>query len=174
MAARLPEDTTRRMVDRCWLLAFLYQRLGYVGRCSFDILLVGTDPERAALHLLECNGRWGGASLPMTLMNRLFGDWATRDFAVGKIIPPPGRYPSLSSLLEALDVWDVRTGRGTVIVANPGCLPAGNGFEAITLGSDRDEAIDRAEREVPARVLALLERDRIGGKDAPLRLGIWV
>jgi hypothetical protein len=170
VAAQLPECTTQRMVDRCWLMAYLYQRLGYVGRCSFDILLVGTDPEQAAPHLLECNGRWGGASLPMTLMNRLFGDWATRDFAVGTITPPPGRYPTLTGLLDALDAWDVRTARGSVILSNPGCLAAGFGFEAITLGSDRAEAIDRAEREVPARVLPLLHRDEARRRDTSQRV----
>ena len=32
---------SRDMVTRSWLLAGLFQRLGYVGRCSFDLLVVG-------------------------------------------------------------------------------------------------------------------------------------
>ena len=69
------------MVTRSWLLAVLFQRLGYVGRCSFDLLVVGESLATARAEFLECNGRWGGTSGPMMLMNRLFGDWATRPYA---------------------------------------------------------------------------------------------
>lgn len=40
-AADLPLEITRELVDRSWVLGRLFQLLGYVGRCSFDLLLVG-------------------------------------------------------------------------------------------------------------------------------------
>jgi hypothetical protein len=51
-------------------LATVFQCLGYVGRCSFDAIVSGDQD----LRYVECNGRWGGTSIPMTLMKRLFGE----------------------------------------------------------------------------------------------------
>ncbi len=38
-----PSDLTQQIVDCSWLLTLFYQHLGYVGRCSFDMPLVGRD-----------------------------------------------------------------------------------------------------------------------------------
>ena len=54
-------------------LAAVFQRLGYVGRCSFDAIVTGDQD----LRYVECNGRWGGTSIPMMLMKRLFGESAS-------------------------------------------------------------------------------------------------
>lgn len=62
------------------MLARVFQHLGYVGRCSFDMMLVGPNIQESEIELIECNGRWGGTSLPMTLMNRMFSDWQTQPF----------------------------------------------------------------------------------------------
>ena len=64
--AHLPPTVTRECVDCSWLLARLFQRMGYVGRCSFDLLLVGRAAESPQVQFIECNGRWGGTSAPMT------------------------------------------------------------------------------------------------------------
>ena len=65
-------------------IAVLLQELGYFGRCSFDAVIAGRDLGAAELHWIECNGRWGGVSIPMTLTNRLVGDWQTRAFVVAQ------------------------------------------------------------------------------------------
>lgn len=80
--ADLPAHIALRIAREAVLLASLFQRLGYFGRCSFDAILVGPDPATAEVHWVECNGRWGGTSIPMTLVNRLTGDWAETPFAV--------------------------------------------------------------------------------------------
>jgi len=54
-------------------LASPLQSLGYIGRASFDALLVGASPEQATIHWIECNARWGGVSIPMTAARRLLG-----------------------------------------------------------------------------------------------------
>ena len=58
--ADLPGPLGQEIVTRSWLLAELFQRLGYVGRCSFDLILVGDDLGSCRLEFIECNGRWGG------------------------------------------------------------------------------------------------------------------
>jgi len=80
--AELPSRWIEALVRESGLLAGLLQRLGYFGRCSFDAVLAGRSPDEAELHWIECNGRWGGVSIPMTLANRLVGDWRNRPFVV--------------------------------------------------------------------------------------------
>lgn len=43
--------------------------------CSFDAILVGKEMENAKLHWVECNGRWGGVSIPLALAQRLTHQW---------------------------------------------------------------------------------------------------
>ena len=165
--ANLPEALDREMTTRSWLLAALYQRLGYVGRCSFDLLLVGDSPASARLKFLECNGRWGGTSGPMTLMNRLFGSWTAQPFAALKCqIPGLDRLRFLD-LLEGLgpDLYDRRTGRGWILVYNPGQLDSLSSIQYLALGPTWDEAVRRANVEVPERLrrLARSWRDPVGG-----------
>ena len=40
---------------------------------SLDALLTGQDMSNAELHWIECNGRWGGVSIPMTAARNLPG-----------------------------------------------------------------------------------------------------
>lgn len=75
-----------RLAEEAVLLARLFQTLGYFGRCSFDAVLTGVNLAAAEAHWIECNGRWGGVSIPMTLMNRFVGDWRRRPFVVGKSV----------------------------------------------------------------------------------------
>lgn len=72
--AELTSEWEQRLAGEAARLAYVFQRLGYFGRCSFDVLLSGNDLETANVHWIECNGRWGGVSVPMTLANRLLAD----------------------------------------------------------------------------------------------------
>ena len=80
--AELPERWQRRLAEDSMRLASALQLLGYFGRCSLDTLLVGQTLDSAVLHWIECNGRWGGVSIPMTIVNRLTGGGAKAKFVV--------------------------------------------------------------------------------------------
>lgn len=54
------------------VVAKAFQRLGYVGRCSFDFLVDEPDGD-FSIHFTECNGRWGGTSIPMQMVDHLRG-----------------------------------------------------------------------------------------------------
>jgi hypothetical protein len=141
--AELPEDITRDIVNRSWLLARLCQRLGYVGRCSFDLILVGSSWDASKLQFIECNGRWGGASAPMTLMNRLFGDWTRRPY-VYHVCDARGldRW-SFADLLDLVheNLFDHRTQRGGLVITMPGRMPARSAIDVIALGETVDESV---------------------------------
>lgn len=70
--AVLAEQLSAILINEAYRMALLFQMLGYFGRCSFDALLVGPDRDTAKVHWIECNGRWGGVSLPLSLRNRLY------------------------------------------------------------------------------------------------------
>ena len=158
---RVSQDMQQEIVDRSWLLARLFQRLGYVGRCSLDMLLVGKRIEESRLEFIECNGRWGGTSLPMTLMNRLFGDWQSRPYAARETRVAGLNRLEFADLLGHFeeDLFDVRTGKGTLILYNPGRMQAHSGINVIAMAPTWDEAASELESEFPRR-LAELVRSR--------------
>jgi hypothetical protein len=142
----LPPAWLARLAGEAGRLAVLLQELGYVGRCSFDAILVGETGADAALHWVECNGRWGGVSIPMTLANRLLGDWTRRAPVIVERCDLQGPRRRLESWLARLseDLYRPESGNGTVLLA-PGRLEAGEGFEILVLGENLAAARAQAE-----------------------------
>ncbi len=159
--AVLPESLTGAIAERCWLVGRLFQRLGYVGRCSFDLILVG-DVARPRLQFVECNGRWGGTSMPMALMNRLFGDWRRQPFATGELAIPGLARLRFGDLVTGLDdlLYDARTGTGTVVLYNPVHMRTADVIDAIAIGPSVDAARAQLGHDVPARLRALTRHVR--------------
>jgi len=130
--AELPERWQRRLAEDAMRLATGLQLLGYFGRCSFDTLLVGRSLDSAVLHWIECNGRWGGVSIPMTIVNRLTGGGAKAKFVVvhdtGAARPPR----SFADALQALDGILFRPGkREGIILLSPVEIEAGLGVQLV-------------------------------------------
>ncbi len=124
-----------------------------MGRCSFDTLLL----EGSRLEFVECNGRWGGTSTPMTLMNRLFGDWTRRPYATRVCRASGLERVRFDRLLEffADDLYDVRTGCGRLIFFNPGRLEANSGIDVIALDETWEQASDTVRVELQDRLSEL-------------------
>lgn len=149
-AAVLPDKVQCEIIECSGLLAALFQRLGYIGRCSFDLLLVGSSLEASNLEFIECNGRWGGASTPMTLVNRLFGDWKRQPYAF-KICPIDNtRFPTFSHLRDHLadELYDRRTGKGSLILSLPARIEVRSSIDVIGLGKSTAEALKSIEQHV--------------------------
>lgn len=150
--ARLPKRVADRIVEAGWLVARLLQELGYVGRCSFDLLLVGPDLGRCRVEFIECNGRWGGTSLPMSLMNRLFGDWASREYRCMEHRLAPGEGDTFVDFVHAAGetLYDTRTGRGELILFNAAGL-ANREIAVIRVDGDPQEPVIENRGLVPKR-----------------------
>jgi hypothetical protein len=116
-----PSRLEQQIARHCLLLSRVYQLLGYVGRCSFDMLLVGADRESARLEFIECNGRWGGCSLPMTAMNRMFGDWKKQPFSSHVLTLDGVQRVPFGRLISTLGdgLYRVGESRGRCILFNP-------------------------------------------------------
>ncbi len=141
-AIQLAEPLRQRLATEAMQLACLFQKLGYFGRCSFDAIITGRDWRSADVRWIECNGRWGGTSIPMTLANRLTGDWTQREMMIiQRLELKMNRYefPAALELLEAVLYRHDGDGTG-VIITNPEQLEQGSGLHMLLLGRDRSHA----------------------------------
>ncbi len=144
----LSESWQSRIALESARMGYLFQCLGYVGRCSFDAIVVGEDEAGAELHWVECNGRWGGTSIPMTLANRLVGDWQQKPFVVIERddLSGPGR-PVEAFLDEySEDLFQPGTRPHGAVLLSPGQVERGSGFEIMVLGDTLEEARSHADR----------------------------
>ncbi|MEM1202166.1 MAG: hypothetical protein AAGN66_02940 [Acidobacteriota bacterium] len=149
----LPAEVHGRLANYSLRLATALQRLGYVGRCSFDFLLLG-DPEKAPrLVLTECNGRWGGTSTPMTLVDRVTGG-ERPPYRAQDVLHPGLVGRSLAEVLGALgdEAFDARSGRGRYLLYNVGPLRRFGKLDVIALGRTQGEAEDALEIDLPGRL----------------------
>ncbi len=128
--ARLPENWRRRLAEDAMRLALALQLLGYFGRCSLDTLLVGETFASATLHWIECNGRWGGVSIPMTLVNRLAGG-AEAEFVVVQRCEDHWPPRAFADALQALDAVMFRPGNNGIILLSPIEIEEGRGVQML-------------------------------------------
>jgi hypothetical protein len=156
----LPAAWQQRLADEAVRLAFLFQELGYVGRCSFDAVLTGDDLDSAAVHWVDANGRWGGVSIALTAANRLVGDWQRRPFVIvqrSRLRMPPR---SLPAVLDEIGPAGFRPsdGRTGAVVLAPCRLVDGTGMNLMVLAGDVATAEADAEA-VKGRLLGTAEPD---------------
>ncbi len=136
----LPRPCTEVIVEEALKLALLFQNLGYFGRCSLDAVIAGNDFNDAELHWIECNGRWGGVSIPMTLANRLVGDWSRQSFVVVQSSHLDFARRTIPEILDLL---------------GPSLYQASSRQEGIVLVSPRGTTLGRS-----INLMAIAETDR--------------
>lgn len=161
--ATLPPHLAECMARSCTILATVFQQLGYVGRCSFDLVLLGQSTETATFRFIECNGRWGGTSLPMTLMNRIFGDWSIQPYATHiQELKGAGCLPwkKWRERLGPLG-FDRRTGKGKFMLLNPQSLAESDQLSVIALGDDAPTAIRAMQEEFPHWARRVMEEENL-------------
>ncbi len=149
----LPEAVNRAVGDAALRVAAALAALGYVGRCSFDTILLGDPDGEFAIKFTECNGRWGGTSTPMHLVDRLVKGsrppyWA-QDFMHGGLVGVPFR-EVLERVGDAL--YDPASGRGQYVFYNVGPLADYGKLDVIAIGSDPAEAEALVREELPRRL----------------------
>lgn len=152
----LPECWRHRLAREAVTIGAVFQGLGYFGACALDALITGDRLETAELRWIECNGRWGGVSLPLVLADRLAGDGRRLAVVVmQKTRDEPGPGHSFDAVLEALrgHIYHPDVGRSGVVPLTPACFADGTGIHLITLA----DSVDAARREAE-RAEALLEK----------------
>lgn len=116
------------------LVGVALQSLGYVGRCSFDLLLAETEGG-VDMRFTECNGRWGGTSTPMYLVDRLLRGprphYRAQDFVHEGLVG--ARFVDVLDRLEG-HLFDPSTGQGRYVLYNVGPLAGSGKLDVIALG----------------------------------------
>ncbi len=150
----LPPELDERMACQGMMLAQLFQSLGYFGRCSFDSVISGDDLDSAKLLWIECNGRWGGVSVPMTLLNNLFRNSQIPEFVIYHAPGATGRRQTFaegSGKLKEL-LWSPGRASG-VIFLTPSGFETGEKLHFVSLAS----TIKQAQQQVELTLRRLAE-----------------
>jgi len=146
----LSDAVNRELADASLAVAWALQALGYVGRCSFDFLVVGDSDGDFELRFTECNGRWGGTSTPMALLDRLLPGgrppYRARDFVHPDLVGA-----SFTELLDQVgdEAWDRDSGQGRFLFYNTGPLDSFGKLDVIALGASQVEADAALEEDLP-------------------------
>ena len=145
LAAELEE----RIVSHSGRVAAALQRLGYVGRCSFDHLVL---PDGRVV-FTECNGRWGGTSTPMNLVDRLYPG-GRPPYQAQAFVHPQLVGTRFRQLLARLGdaVLDRGSEAGRFLLYNVGPLEQFGKFDVVALGSSRAHVEELVTRELPRRL----------------------
>mgnify|MGYP000704705964 CR=1 FL=1 len=151
LPSRLSQDVHQQMAFASLMIAEVYQALGYVGRCSFDFIVVDGQ-----VKFVECNGRWGGTSTPMSLVDRLYPD-GRPPYRVRDVILPHLIGHSFQDVLDALgdDAWRPNNPQGRFVLYNVGSIRDYGKLDVVAFGKDLDDAELALEERFMERVEAL-------------------
>ncbi len=145
----LPSEVEQAIVSRSGRVAAALQGMGYVGRCSFDHLVL----PGGRVVFTECNGRWGGTSTPMNLVDRLHPEgrppYQARGFVhrdlVGLSFRELGARMGDSLRDRGLDA-------GRFLLYNVGPLEEFGKFDVVAVGSSRGHVDRLMAEELPGRL----------------------
>ncbi|NNE51736.1 MAG: hypothetical protein HKN30_04960 [Sulfitobacter sp.] len=119
--SRLMQEIQDQLSEEALRIARVLQRLGYFGRCSLDAVLCARPGGPTAIHWIECNGRWGGVSIPMAAAGQIVTPLPSDAISVVQEVLPDRRI----DLADLLTLWDdllLRPDRGNsglIIMASP-------------------------------------------------------
>ncbi len=146
--ARMSSEWCDRLAYQATCLAILFQELGYFGRCSFDAVLAGDEYDNANLHWIECNGRWGGVSIPMTFSNRLGAGVSEAEIVIVQrtgFKVPPRPFRDVLALFDGMLFTPGQAKEG-IIPLTPAGFERGCGVHFMTNAGSLDRAKDLANQ----------------------------
>lgn len=134
---RLRRDLLRTSLG----LLEVLQHLGYVGRCSFDFIVSGDPAGDYELRMVDCNGRWGGTSLPMQLVDRLV-EGRRPPYRAQDLVGPELEGAEFDDVVDVCDEQLFRTDdqSGRFIFYNVGPLDEYGKLDVVSLGRTQVDA----------------------------------
>jgi hypothetical protein len=137
----LSETLHRDMTMASLTIAYSLQQMGYCGRCSFDFIVEDPKGNNPSARFTECNGRWGGTSTPMHLVDRCI-DGKRPAYLAQDVMQEDLVDADFAALLSMLGEHAYRADRqeGTFLLYNPGCLSGSGKIDVVAIGSTQEEA----------------------------------
>lgn len=155
--SRLPASLHAELTRASMLVSAAFQAMGYVGRCSFDFIVLGDPAGEFDLRFTECNGRWGGTSTPMFLVDRV--GWRDeqgqrKPYLAQDFVRPALVGVTFDELRAALAdlLYDPSTQQGRFVLYNVGPLEGSGKFDVISLGNTDEEAFEGVAEVLPRRL----------------------
>lgn len=146
----LPEAVNNALVEQSLPVAIGLQELGFVGRCSFDHLVVGDPHGEFSLRIIECNGRWGGTSTPMNFVDLVVPGERPPYRAQDVISPALAGVPFTEIAARLGDrLYDVNTGKGSYLLYNVGPLASDGKLDVIGFADTQEMAEALLNEELP-------------------------
>lgn len=140
----LPDRTQDQLRSEAIRIATVLQHLGYFGRCSLDAVLCG--PERH-IHWIECNGRWGGVSIPMIASRQLKG--ANPAIAIAQELFPAERMDTSGLIARLEDMLLRATERQTgIVITAPPVGRAGMLLSFLSIADTQSNAVKYLQEAV--------------------------
>ncbi|MFY0690524.1 MAG: hypothetical protein JXR14_01225 [Paracoccaceae bacterium] len=99
----LPAQMQHRLIHEATKIATVFQQIGYFGRCSMDAVICNGADGRPTVHWIECNARWGGMSIPMSVAKRFYDGTLPAGFLVVQQEYPDAPALSTRKALSRLD-----------------------------------------------------------------------
>jgi len=147
--ANLPPTIEVELTGGALQLASLFQQLGYYGRCSFDALVTGDNDKAGTVHWIECNARWGGVSVPMSLVHRMTQDASDPRYAIVQNDSDTFRALDFTdALLEFADFAPPPDLRSGILFLSPNLMDSGTGCHFLAFGPDMNAAAELARSAV--------------------------
>ncbi len=157
----LPAEVDLTLTRAGYWVSLALQEIGYFGRCSFDYLVIGDPQGDYQVRFTECNGRWGGTSLPMALVERIaphyrpapgrFEPYRAQDVTYAGLVG--ARFKDVLELVQD-EAYDPSTRKGRFIFYNVGPISRFGKFDVIALGETPERA-DAAILEDLPRLLGV-------------------
>ncbi|OAN77298.1 hypothetical protein A8B78_14300 [Jannaschia sp. EhC01] len=134
----LPKSTQAALADQAVRLAGVLQDIGYFGRCSLDAVIQrrGSGPD--VIHWIECNGRWGGVSIPLTALRSRWG--TVPDGLVITQANLPDVHLTTAEVLGRLEGLLPAPGKPGLILTAPTRASSGTLFSACAVAGSDDAA----------------------------------
>ncbi|WP_157440909.1 hypothetical protein [Aestuariivita boseongensis] len=149
----LPQALQSRLSAEASRIASIFQRLGYFGRCSFDAVIFRAADGADEIHWIECNGRWGGVSIPMTVAGALYANQPAPAISIVQELRR-GSQMQTKEFLRRLGDLLFRAGRDTegIVVMSPPEDENGVRINLLSL-SQTQGSCDEILKEAMQRVL---------------------
>ena len=150
--ASLPPLAHQTLSDAAARVAAALQELGYVGRASFDHLILDEEESGGGprIRFTECNGRWGGTSTPMVLVDRVV-DGPRPPYRAQDFVHPRLVGLTFEEILARLgdQVFDRRSRRGRYLLYNVGPLSGFGKLDVIAIGAHQSDAEQALLSDLP-------------------------
>ncbi|NNK78116.1 MAG: hypothetical protein HKP40_05325, partial [Litoreibacter sp.] len=138
----LPLALQERLIHEAAQIASVLQAIGYFGRCSMDAVICNDTNAQPIVHWIECNARWGGMSIPMSLAKRFCEGSLPDGFLVTQQDCPLAPNLSTGEVLSRLEDMLFRPGglREGLIILSPPRSDRGLFMNMLALASTHEEA----------------------------------